>query len=129
MASVEMKFSKESFARLGLPDLLLNLWDYADPRHKDCKICLQYAKWQVELLSELWLDDEDLDFGFVINSVVDGSKNFCDFGKIVSHFNIRSVSTPHHFPCICHFCKKNREREFQQKSLVVLLEEVFVYYN
>ena len=44
------------------------------------------------------------------------------------HFNIRAVSTPHHFPCICHFCKKTREREFQQKSLVVLLE-VFVYYN
>ena len=86
MASVEMKFSKESFARLGLPDLLLNLWGYANGcvNLNNCKICLQYAKWQIELLSELWLDDEYLDFGFVINSTVDGNKNFCDFGKIAS---------------------------------------------
>ena len=72
MASIEMKFSKESFASLGLPDLLLN----------QLQNLLQYAKWQIELLSELWLDDEYLDFGFVINSIVDGNKNFCDFGMI-----------------------------------------------
>ena len=49
--------------------------------------------------------------------------------KTPVHFNIRSVSIPHHFPCICHFCKKSREREFQQMCLVILFEEVFVYYN
>ena len=81
-----MKFSKESFARLGLPDLLLNIWSYANGcvNVNNCKICLQYAKWQIELLSELWLDDEYLDLGFMINSIVDGNKNFCDFGEIAS---------------------------------------------
>ena len=69
---------------MGLPDLLLNLWDYVNPRHKDCNICLQYAKWQIELLPEHWLDDKYLDFGFVIESVIDGNKEFCDFEKIAS---------------------------------------------
>ena len=44
-------------------------------------------------------------------------------------FKIKSVSIPRHFPCICHFCKKTCEREYQQKSLHVLLEEVFIYYK
>ena len=26
------------------------------------------------------------------------------------HFNIVSVNTLHHYPCRCHFCKKNREK-------------------
>ena len=75
-----MKFSRESFALLGLPDLLLNIWDYA--HSKQTEITKKYTKWCLELVSERWLDDEYLDFGFVINSIIDGNRNFCDFGKI-----------------------------------------------
>ena len=46
MANTEMKFSKESFALLGLPDLLLNIWSYA--RSKQTEISLQNAKWCIE---------------------------------------------------------------------------------
>ena len=77
-----MKFSKESFALLGLPDLLLNIWSYA--HSKQPEISIQYTKLCIELVSECWLDGEYLDFGFVINSIIDGNRNFCDFGKIAS---------------------------------------------
>ena len=33
------------------------------------------------------------------------------------HSTIRSVNTPHHFPCICHFCKKNREYFLKRMQL------------
>ena len=81
---VELKFSKESFACLDLPDLLLNIFDYSHSSCIDCTKCTQYAKWCIELVSEPWLDDKYLDFLFLINSILNDNRNFCDFGKISS---------------------------------------------
>ena len=82
--AVELKFSKASFAHLDLPDLLLNIFDYSHSSCVDCPKCIQYAKWCIELVSERWLDDEYLDFLFVINSILNDNRKFCDFGKIWS---------------------------------------------
>ena len=78
-----MKFSKESFSLLGLPDLLLNIWSYAHSGQRT-EITLQYAKWCGELAAERWLEDEYLDCNFVMQNILNGNKNFCDFGKIAS---------------------------------------------
>ena len=80
----EIKFSKKSFALLDLPNLLVNVWSYCHGQCRQCKICVQYAKWCVEIISERWRDEEYRDFPFVINAVIDGDKNFCDFGRISS---------------------------------------------
>ena len=45
-----MKFSKESFAELGLPDLLLNVWEYSN--YLTEPILNQHCEWCVELAKE-----------------------------------------------------------------------------
>ena len=52
MPQFEIKFSKKTFSRLDLLDLLLNIWSYAHGQKTD--ITLQYAKWCSELAVEQW---------------------------------------------------------------------------
>ena len=40
--SPKLKFSKRDFQELDLPNLLLNIWGYADARAKKCNVCKQY---------------------------------------------------------------------------------------
>ena len=47
-----MKFSKIDFLNLDLPDLLLNIWCYAD--YLNDQIINQYCKWYVEAAEEQW---------------------------------------------------------------------------
>ena len=81
MARFEMKFSKETFSRLDLPDLPLDIWSYAHGQKTD--ITLQYAKWCGELAAECWLP-KYLDFNFFMRCLLRENKNFYNFGKIPS---------------------------------------------
>ena len=50
-----MKFSKSDFLNLDLPDLLLDIWCYAD--YLNDQIINQYYKWCVEAAEEQWQPD------------------------------------------------------------------------
>ena len=39
-----LKFSKQSFSKYGIRDLLINVWSYNDPDHSNCYICKTYEK-------------------------------------------------------------------------------------
>ena len=76
-----MKFSLNSFRQLDLPNLLINIWDYADK--PNCPICKQYQKWCITAANEQW-EKEFIDFDFAINTLKKQNKNWFDFGKISS---------------------------------------------
>ena len=50
-----MKFSKSDFLNLDLPDLLLDIWCYAD--YLNDQVINQYYKWCVEAAEEQWQPD------------------------------------------------------------------------
>ena len=50
--SPKLKFSKRDFQELDLPNLLLNIWGYADARAKKCNVCKQYEIRYVEAAQE-----------------------------------------------------------------------------
>ena len=52
MSSKQLKFSLNSFRRLDLPNLLLNIWDYSDFEHRNCSICKQYKNWGIPAAKE-----------------------------------------------------------------------------
>ena len=76
-----MKFSKESFAELGLPDLLLNVWEYSN--YLTELILNQHCEWCVELAKEQW-QPSFKNFQFVINNLRKRNKQFYNFGRISS---------------------------------------------
>ena len=76
-----MKFSKRVFLNLDLPDLLLNIWCYAD--YLNDQIINQYCKWCVEAAEEQWQPDF-LDFQYVIQNLKNKNKNFYNFVRICS---------------------------------------------
>ena len=60
-----MKFSKEDFANLDLPDLLLNIWEYSN--YLTDPILKSYCEWCVELAKEQW-QPSFKNFQFVTNN-------------------------------------------------------------
>ena len=64
--SLKMKFSKSDFAELNLPNLLINVWSYAD--YMNNPIINQYRKWCVELAKES-LQAQFPDFEYVIKNL------------------------------------------------------------
>ena len=78
---MSLKFSKQSFQKLELPDLLLNIWCYAD--WPNDPICVQYQQWCVEVAKERW-SSQYLDFDYVIENLRKQNKKFYNFGKISS---------------------------------------------
>ena len=76
------RFSKETFARLELPDLLINVWSWGTP-HDGCVVCTQYRDWCVELVRERWLPYY-IDFDIFIKKLKKNDKEFEIFGKICS---------------------------------------------
>ena len=61
-----MKFSKSDFLNLDLPDLLLNVWCYAN--YLNDQIINLYAKWCLEAAEEQWQPDF-LNFQYVIQNL------------------------------------------------------------
>ena len=81
MNIADLKFSLNSFRQLDLPNLLINIWDYADK--PNCPICKQYQKWCITAANEQW-EKDIIDFDFVINTLKKQNKHWFDFGKISS---------------------------------------------
>ena len=52
MNFADLKFSLNSFRPLDLPNLLTNVWDYADK--PNCVICKQWQKWRITAAKEQW---------------------------------------------------------------------------
>ena len=76
-----MKFSKSDFLNLDLPDLLLNIWCYAD--YLNDQRINQYCKWCVEAAVEQWQPDF-FDFQYVIQNLKNNNRKFYNFGRICS---------------------------------------------
>ena len=76
-----MKFSKSDFAELDLPNLLINVWSYAD--YMNDSVINQYQKWCVELAKERW-QPQYLDFEYAIKNLKEKNKNFYNFGRVCS---------------------------------------------
>ena len=77
-----MKFSKETFSRLDLANLLLNVHSYVHASGPQTEIEKQYAKWCGELAVERWRSDY-MDYNFVMKSILYRNKNFIDLGKVL----------------------------------------------
>ena len=78
---MSLKFSKQSFRELELPDLLFNVWCYTD--WPNDPICVQYQQWCVEVAKKRW-SSQYLDFDYVIENLRKQNKKFYNFGKISS---------------------------------------------
>ena len=79
--SLNYKFLLESFRRLDLPNLLINIWSYAGK--PNCPMCSQYQRWCIQAAKEKWLSSF-IDFDFVIQNLKRQNKKFFDFGRISS---------------------------------------------
>ena len=78
---MSLKFSKQSFRELELPDLLLNVWCYADQPND--LICVQYQQWCVEVVKGRWRS-QYLDFDYAIENLGKPNKKFYNFCNISS---------------------------------------------
>ena len=72
MSSKQSKFSLNSFRRLDLPNLLLNIWDYSDFEHLNCGICKQCKNWCILAAEEKW------------------NNFYYDFDEVVSHIIVQN---------------------------------------
>ena len=82
--SSKLNFSKRDFQLLDLPNLLINIWEYNEPRCKSqCPVCIQYEKWCIEVVQEKWKAN-CLDFEYVIKNFQKQNKNFYYLGKFSS---------------------------------------------
>ena len=77
----DLKFTKQDFRELSVPDNILNVWiyNYFD-KHKPCFTCDTYSKYCEEVLKEEQLDDWG-DFDFVIGKIKNYDKNFVDLNR------------------------------------------------
>ena len=79
----ELKFSLDSFHELDLPELLINVWCYADyinNKDETCNICETYMEYCVIAAKEKW-SEFYIDFDFVINNLKKHNANWVDFTK------------------------------------------------
>ena len=81
MSATDLKCSLNSFRQLDLPNLLINIWDYAD--RPDDPICKQYQKWCITAAKEQW-QDTFVDFDFAITVLKKQNRNWYDFSKMSS---------------------------------------------
>ena len=79
MSATDLKFSLSSFRQLDLPNLLINICNYAD--RPDDPIWKQYQKWCIIAAKEQW-QNTFIDFDFAITALKKQNRNWYDFGKI-----------------------------------------------
>ena len=78
--SSNLRFNKQTFKELSVPDNFLNLWIYNYfVKHKPCVTCDTYSKYCEEVLKEQWCNDWG-DYDFVIGKIKSCDKTFIDFG-------------------------------------------------
>ena len=79
----QLKFSIESFRELDLPELLINIWSYANHiinKHDSCEICEIYIEYCITTVKGKW-SGFYIDFDFNINNLRKRNRNWVDFGK------------------------------------------------
>ena len=75
-----LRFNKQSFKELSVPDNFLDLWIYNYfVKHKPCATCDTYSKYCEEVLKEQWCKDWG-DYDFVIRKIKSCNKTFIDLG-------------------------------------------------
>ena len=74
-----MLLEKIFFLHLDLPNLLINIWEYADKPNDP--ILIQYQKWCIEVAKQKW-QPQFINFDYVIRNLEERNKKFYDFGKI-----------------------------------------------
>ena len=74
-----MLLEKFFFLHLDLPNLLINIWEYADKPNDP--ILIQYQKWCIEVAKQKW-QPQFINFDYVIRNLEERNKKFYDFGKI-----------------------------------------------
>ena len=77
-----MVSSKYNFLNLKLPDLLINIWDYADHLNSsvECVLCKQYQKRCIEAAKQK-RKPEYINFEYVIKNLRMQNKKFYNFGE------------------------------------------------
>ena len=76
-----MRLEKKFFLRLDLPNLLINIWEYA---HKpNNPILILYQKWCIEVAKQK-SQPQIINFDYVFRNLKKRNKKFYDFGKISS---------------------------------------------
>ena len=99
----ELKFCKQDFRDLSVPDNLLNLWIYNYfGKHKPCFSCKTHSKYSEEVLKEEWRDGWG-DFDIVIGKI----KN-CDI-SLINLNNYSSEMTK--WEILDELIKKNKENK------------------
>ena len=83
-----LEFSKKTFSQLDLPNLLINIWDYA---FCHCSICSQYQKWCTQVAKEKWQPDF-VDFGYVITNIKRQNKSFIILVQFLQQTEIKFMS-------------------------------------
>ena len=78
-----MKLSLAKFEFLDQPNLLINIWEYNDERHKNCPACKQYKEWSIKVVKTQWQNNY-MDFDFVIDNIRKQNRKLFDFGRISS---------------------------------------------
>ena len=73
-----LKFSQATFDRLDLPDLFINMWDYAHYTNCPCK---RYYYFCAEAAAKKWLP-RYLRYDYVTRQIKMQNRCFIDFGKI-----------------------------------------------
>ena len=80
----ELKFSLDTFCQHDLPNLLINIWDYAyHINEKSCIVCQTYQGWCIVAAREKWLD-QFINFDFIINNLQKQNRNWVDFDTFSS---------------------------------------------
>lgn len=80
---MHLKFSKETFSRQDLPNLLINIWSHSRPGYRSKPILKIYCNLCIECAREKW-SGKYLGFDFVINNLKQNKKKIYDFGRISS---------------------------------------------
>ena len=78
-----MKLSLAKSEFLDQPNLLINIWEYNDERHKNCPVSKQYKEWSIKVVKTQWQNNY-MDFDFVIDNIRKQNRKLFDFGRISS---------------------------------------------
>ena len=75
----ELKFSLDTFRQHDLPNLLINIWDYAyHIKEKGCNGFQTYLGWCTIAAREKW-SDQLIAFDFVIDNLQKQNRNWVNF--------------------------------------------------
>lgn len=87
---IPLKFLQETFDCLDLPNLLIDIWSYAEHLYHNpslappCRcVCKVYLEFCINATKKKW-SDTYVNFDFVVHNLKDRNRCFADFGKILT---------------------------------------------